>query len=446
MLGFELTVMLVMIVINSVFAAYEIALASVSLARLRGLAEEKRHGAAVAAYMKENMEASLAVVQVGITLVGAIAAAVGGAGAEELLAPKFRDRFGLSEGAAEAFAIATVVMPLTGLTIVFGELIPKVFALRNAERVCLRLSPAMRWFSFSVWPAVWLFEAVTHRVMAWGERRLASGPTSQPELAELQEIRATAALARASRLIGDRAEDIIVGATELHRRRARDIMLPAEHISTLNLDAPLGETLIAAHLDMHTRFPVVERPGDPQSVVGYVNVKDVIAAMRLNPTDPSLRGLVRPLPAFRGDDAVADCLERMMRESTHIALVRDPDGTVVGMISLEDILEELVGDIGDEYDRLPAHVVPSGSSWVCGGGATLNRLAEVAGLDLGGELEGDRARTLADWVEGRLGRPVRGGDVVVDGSYRVAVRKVRRQKVQEAQISRADSVKTAAAP
>ncbi len=198
MWGLEIAIMLAMIGINCFFAGYEIALASITVARLQRLATDKRAGAKVALYMKENMEASLAVVQLGITLVGAIAAAVGGAGAEENLAPTIQETLGVKQGTAEFIAIAGVVLPLTVVTIIFGELIPKVFAIRNAEWVCLRLSPFMRWFAFSVWPAVWLFETVVTGVMSWGESFRKAG-SAKPEMAELHEIRATAAIARARR-------------------------------------------------------------------------------------------------------------------------------------------------------------------------------------------------------------------------------------------------------
>jgi putative hemolysin len=435
--GIELVVMLVMVGINSVFAGYEIALASVTLARLQLLVRENRAGSRAALYMKENMEASLAVVQLGITLVGAIAAATGGAGAEETLAPLLEDRLGLSAGVADLLAIALVVVPLTAVTILFGELVPKVFALRNKEWVCLRLSPAMRWFSFSVWPVVWLFETSVMTLMSWGERRWQprGEAVAKSEAAELQELRAIAALARASRLIGDREENIILGAARLPSRPVREIMVPAEHISLLDVKASLADSLVAAHLDLHTRFPVAERAGDPQSILGYVNFKDIVAHMRLSPHEPSLRAILRPLPSVAQDLPLANLLERLIREHTHIALVRDALGKVVGLISLEDILEELVGDIQDEYDRLPAHALPSGSAWVVGGGIGLALLRELTGIDLAADPPATGARTLSDWVAGQFGRPIRGGEVIDRDSVRVVVRKVRRQKVLEAQVS-----------
>lgn len=446
--GIEMAVMVCMIAINAVLACYEIGLASVTVARLQRLVAESRPGARVALYMKENMEASLAVVQLGITLVGAIAAAVGGAGAQEQIAPILQSRLRISESLAEVTSIGLVVFPLTVVTITFGELIPKVFALRNSEWVCLKLSPFMRWFSLSVWPAVWMFETLVNTVMSWGERRMKREIVMPTATAQIQELHASAALARASRLIGHREENIILNATALAARPIREIMLPAEHISMLDANATLSENLIAAHLDMHTRFPVVERPKDPQSIVGYVNVKDIVAALRLSPRQPSVRAILRRLPRITESVPIAECLEQLMREHTHIALVTDSQGLVTGLISLEDILEELVGEIHDEFDRLPTHAVRSGAGWVVGGGTFLSQLRDSAAISLPRVEPSepdpstmlDRSYnpidpTFADWVNEYLGRPVKAGEVIETPEWRIVVRKVRRKKVQEAQIA-----------
>jgi putative hemolysin len=435
MVGIEWIVIAGMILLNSVFAAYEIALASVSLARLQLLVRENRPGASVSLYMKENMEASLAVIQLGITLVGATAGATGGASATETIAPVF-EGLGLAPGLAEFLAIAIVVLPLSVVTIVVGELVPKVFALRNKEWVCLRLSPAMRWFAFATWPAVWLFEALVMAVMDWGETRWQARIDThhKSEAAELQELRAVAALARTARLIGGHEEKIILQAVGLSVRPVSEIMLPAEHITTLTAGDSMAESLVKAHLDMHTRFPVCERAGDPQSIVGYVNFKDVVAQLRLSPREPSLRAILRPILSLAASLPLSACLERLMREHSHIALVTDDGGRIVGMVSLEDILEELVGEIQDEYDRLPAHVVRSGSAWVVGGGVDLSKLSSVTSIDLQADSPAGEARTLNDWVVGHLERDLKGGEIVERRGVRVLVRKVRRNKLLEAQV------------
>jgi putative hemolysin len=439
MWGIELVVMAAMIAVNGVLAAYEIALASVSLTRLEVLAGGARKGAAAAAYMKRNVESSLAGIQLGITLVGATAAATGGAGAEEQLAPAFGRWLGVSPGLAEFLAIAAVVVPLTIVTIVFGELIPKVFALRNREWVCLTLSPPMMWFVTAVRPVIWLIESIVNGLTSWGEKRLRGRieGLGTAEGTELQELRASAARARTSRLIGPQEEKIILAAAALTSRPVREIMLLADAISMLDVDGPPADALVAAHLDMHTRFPLTERPGDPQAVVGYVNFKDIVAHLRLVPHESSLRKIMRAIPSFPDATPVSACLERLIRDRVHIALVRDGRGRVVGLVTLEDMLEELVGEIEDEFDHLPMHVAVSGRGWVVGGGIGPDKLRGATGIELPVNSGDEPPRHLSDWVSQRQTEPLRGGEVVQDGPLRVVVRKVRRHKVLEAQIEKA---------
>lgn len=433
-----LLVILVMLAINAVFAAYELALAAVSPATLQMLVRENRAGAKTALRMKQNIEGSLAALQVGITLTGVVAAAAGGAGAEQHLAPWLHEHYGIPPLWADALAVALVVVPLTMVTVMFGELAPKVFAIRNKETVCLWLSGAMQLFAAAVWPAVWLFEHGAMGAVNIAEKRWRSRgePGKKPEAAALQELRAQAAYARAARLIGEREEAIIVGAARLARRPVSEIMLPADDISMLDVNQSLATSLVAAHLDMHTRFPVSERAGDPQAILGYVNFKDIVALMRLShPHKLSLRNVVRGMPSLPAQMPIATCMERMIHEHSHIALIRNDASQVVGMITLEDILEELVGDIQDEYDRLPAHAVPSGRAWVVGGGITLTRLRELTGIDLAEGPLPVAARNLSDWIEGRLPEGIRGGDELVHNGVRVLVRKIRRKKVLETQLS-----------
>jgi len=431
----ELVVMLLMVAFNSVFAAYEIALASITMSRLHALVATKTKGAGAALYMKENMEGSLAGVQLGITLVGAVAAATGGSGAGENLAPKFQQVFGVSPAVAEVLAIAAVVGPLTIVTIIFGELIPKVFALRNNQWVCLRLSPPMKWFVYAVWPVVWALESTVTGLMSLGEKHLKGRlETSKSEAAELHELRASVALARTSLLIGPHEERIILAAAVLAHRPIREVMLPANSISMLDVDVSVADAMIAAHLDMHTRFPVTERPGDPQGIIGYVNFKDIVVLLRLAPSDPSVRGIIRTIPRLGAEKPVAECLEQLIRERTHIALVQDDAAVVVGMVTLEDIIEELVGDIEDEFDSLPIHVVKAGAGWVVGGGVSPDKLRTTTGLQLPGPPCDKPVHHLSDWVVSNLSQPLRGGEVIERDGLRVVVRKVRRQMVQEAQV------------
>src|SRR6267378_4002604 len=144
--------------LTAVLAAFEMALASISQARLLVLVNQKRVGASSALYLKERIGASLAVAQVGMTVTGAVAAATCGAGVQETITPRLESLWHLSHSLTQGLAILGVVLPLSAITIVFGELIPKVFAIENKEWVCLRLSPLMRVFALAIWPVANFFE------------------------------------------------------------------------------------------------------------------------------------------------------------------------------------------------------------------------------------------------------------------------------------------------
>lgn len=427
-----IAIILLMLGFNAVFAAYELALASVRPARLQALAEQKRRGAQAAVYMKGRMEASLAVVQVGITLVGAIAAAVGGAGAAEQLGPYLERTLGLSDRLADAIALAIVVLPLAAATIVGGELAPKAFALKNPEWVCLKLSPLMSWFARSVHPIVNALEGATKMFVRLMERGVEPRMPSERG-AGLSELLAEARTLRAERVISLQQERVIQGASRLSNLLIKDILVPPEDIKMLYAGGELADHLVTVHLEAHTRFLVTERAGDPQAIIGYVNVKDLFFLAKTHPEDPNIRQITRPLPVIRPQTPIGEAFGRMMAEHVHLALVRDERGQVCGMVTLEDILEELVGDIQDEYDRLPRTLVAVGRQWVAGGGLPLGRLREaLQRRDLGAGLSDDAS--LNDWLTKKQdGAPKPGNVVRVDG-VQVLIRKVRRQRVLEALI------------
>jgi putative hemolysin len=250
----------------------------------------------------------------------------------------------------------------------------------------------------------------------------------------MQELLEAATLARMSRLIGHREESIIVNASRLAVTPISHVMLPAEYIGMLSTDQTLADALIVAHQEMHTRFPVTEERGNPNRIVGYVNFKDIVAALRTAPTDPSLRNLVRRLPTFPAESSVADCLEHLIREHNHIAMVCDSEERVIGLVTLEDIVEEMVGEIYDEFDRIPSHLTPAGQGWIAGGFVSLKRVRETTGMDLQA-LSEKPLYTLNDWILERLGRPPRGGDEVTCDGYHIMVRKTRQTLVQEAYLS-----------
>ncbi len=424
----EFVIIVLMLVFNAFFAAYEMALASVSKTTLKTLLEEKKPGAKQAVFMKGRIEASLAVVQLGITLVGAIAAAVGGAGAEEAFVPYFKATFGLSETAAEVFSLALVIIPLSAVVIMFGELVPKTFALGNKEWVCLKFSPLMRILWFVFYPAVWILEKVVKVV---GAQKVKKGFIS-PDL-HLHELKAAASMARTSRLISARQEKILHSTTEFSRKAVKDVLVPVSEMSTISVKLSLSEALIKAHLDMHTRFPVCEKEDDPQSIIGYVNFKDIVFAMHMNPTDPTLRGITRPIKTVSANATISATLEELIQASTHIAIAKNEAGKVVGLLTLEGLIEELVGDIQDEYDKLPASVHAHLNGWMVGGGTPMNMVASALGVPaIVGQTQENRTLTLSEWCQLQKNGPLKSGEMIEKENLTVFVRKLRRKRLLEA--------------
>jgi putative hemolysin len=431
--GYEILIVVLMLFINAVFAAYEMALASISRARLSTLCQQKKKGAEEAAYMKDRMEASLAVVQLGITLAGAIAAATGGAGAQESFTPFFA-KLGIPDFYAEILSLLSIVIPLTVFTIIFAELVPKMFALDNRESVCLKLSPAMKAIAKIAAPAVSFFEIAVKKVMSLGAKKTKDEFAVDKQ--SLHELKAAAALARASRLIGVHEEKIVLSAAQLSQRKVNDIMWDADDISMIPVTDNLSDALIKAHLDMHTRFPVCEKAGDPQTIIGYLNFKDIVNALKMNPENPSIQNITRPVKKLFAETPLSQALSEMMREKMHIAIAISQDQKVVGMITLEDIIEDLVGEIEDEFDRLPAYIQPVGSGWIVGGAISIATVASTLGVELAFENILDRTPNFAEWVSQKLGRNVEAGEALSIGNVSITVRKLRRGKLAEALISK----------
>jgi putative hemolysin len=432
--GFEIIVILLMLFVNAVFAAYEMSLASISRARLVSLCQQKKRGAEEAAYMKDRMEASLAVVQLGITFAGAIAAATGGAGSREMFAPYFV-QMGIGDFYAEVLSIICIVIPLGVFTIIFAELVPKMFALNNRESVCLRLSPVMKMIAMIGNPVVSFFETVVKAIMKLFPKRFIAD-ISVDDKQSLNELTAAAAIARMSRLIGAHEEKIVLAAAHLSRHKVDDIMLPAADITTMSVENSLMEALVKAHLDMHTRFPVYEKKDDPQTVIGYLNFKDIMNALKLNPENPSIRGITRPIKRIPGSTSLSVALSEMMQEKAHIAMVVSDVGQTSGMITLEDIIEELVGEIEDEFDKLPSHIQLCGNGWIIGGGASMKTVASTLGIELPPGEPSEHIPTLAEWVVQKIGKPVEGGQIICQDNISVIVRKLRRKKLSEAFVSK----------
>lgn len=421
-----------MIALNAVFAAYEMALASITRTRLTYLVHIKKQGSAEALFMKDQMEASLAVVQLGITLVGAIAAAIGGAGITQLLNPYFQKYFNLSAELSEIISLIILIIPLSIFTIIFAELIPKTFAIKHNEWVALKLSGLMKHFAKIAYPVISTIESIVKAAMRFISQKTQTPVSANDTQSSLHELTAALSVARTTRLIDARQEKIVLAAAQLSLRPIKEIMIPSADICIIPQNSTLTDALLRAHMDMHTRFPVCAAEDNLQTVQGYVNFKDIMAALKINPEDPTIKGIIRPLPRFTDNTPISKVLERMIQEKLHIGLVQDTQGIVVGMVTQEDIIEELIGDIEDEFDRLPHHILPYGSQWLIGGAVSMSSIAQTLNIDW----PEDQNLKLADWCQKQMSVTFKGGEIITSYGLQITIRKLRRNKVSEAFVSK----------
>ena len=422
-----------MIALNAVFAAYEMALASIARTKLSVLAQEKRSGAQAALFMKDHLEGSLAVVQIGITLIGTIAAAAGGAQADDYFVPFFEKYFGLYGKVAYVFSMAAVVLPLSFITIVFAELAPKTFALQNKDLVVLRISPVMRILYVLLLPIVAVMEHIVRFLTRKTKKSFKDDTAAQK--AALADLRTAASIASASRLFGKTEEKIVLASAQFCVRKIKEIQVPLEQVYTLNANDSIAETFLKAHLDMHTRFPVRENPKDPQSIIGYLNFKDIFASTKSSSgSATSTRAIMRPILRLDEDTIISAALQKMMKSKQHICLVTD-ENEITGILTLEDIFEEMVGEIEDEYDFFPAYIRPFGNSLVASATARMTDIFEKLDVAIPAGLSADIS--VEQWLEQKLGRTPAKNEKICACGIILETRKFRRHKLMEALVTRA---------
>jgi putative hemolysin len=188
---------------------------------------------------------------------------------------------------------------------------------------------------------------------------------------------------------------------------------------------------------MHTRFPVCEVTNNPQTIRGYISFKDIVATLKINPEDPTIKGTIRPIMKFTDTAPISKVLERMIQEKLHISLIENAQGQIIGMITQEDIIEELVGEIEDEFDRLPIHIHPYGNQWLIGGAVPMSAVAKTLGIESPLSSTGEGDLKLADWCQRQSAKPFNGGEIIAGNGFQITVRKLRRKKISEAFVAKA---------
>jgi putative hemolysin len=423
-IGPELALIALGILLNGFFAAAEIALVSARVSRLRAM--EPSPGAAAALRLKEAPETFLATVQVGITLVGTLASAVGGATASEALTPVLAG-LGLGQ-AAQPLALGLVVLAITYASLVVGELVPKAIALRNPERLAIGVARPLLGLSRLSAGVVWVLNASTRAVL-----RLVgfSGPSESLPVSEA-EVRYLVREGAARGIFEKTEEELVGNVFEFADKTVREVMVPRPRIRGLDVATPPAEIPRALAAIGHTRVPVYEH--DINHPVGVLFMRDVFRVLAEG-RPLALAELLRPPVYVPEATKISEVLRQLQQEREAMALVVDEYGIVVGLITVEEIVEEIVGDIRERGE-------PEG-------GASITRLPD-GGLLVDGLTSVDELRaagvpiepspeytTAAGFVMATLGAvPTPGTSVASDG-YRWTVVETAGARVRRIKIARA---------
>jgi putative hemolysin len=400
--AFQIAVIVFLILLNGFFAMSETALVSSRKARLRQRAEEGDGGARAALELADSPNRFLSTVQIGISLIGVLAGAFGGATLAEPLAGALRSVPALAPYAGP-IAFGAVVVAITYLSLILGELVPKRLALNGAEVVASRVSGPMRLISVITSPAVWFLSASTEAVLWLLRARSGSvSPVSEQEVEILMEEGARAGV------FEEEERDLVRRALRLDDRPVRELMTPRPKVAWLDADDPPEEVLRRAREAGHSYFPVAR--GELDDLLGIASVKDAWARQAVGePVD--LLGSLRRSPLVPEGAPATDALEAFKRFGLPVALVIDERGDIEGLVTLTDVLAALVGEVPDEDEPAEEAIVSrEDGSWLVDGLLAADGLKEQLGIrGLPREEEADY-QTVGGMVMDALGRVPEEGD------------------------------------
>jgi putative hemolysin len=409
----EITVIGLLIAVNAVFVAAEIALVTVRRSRIRQLTDEGDRRARRVARMIERPGRLLATIQLAITFIGFLAAAFAGASIAVQLAGWFREIGPLSTS-ADILALLIVTLIVSLVTIVFGELVPKTLALAHAERYSLALARPVEAFGVILAPLVWLLTTSTHLVT-----RVLGVRDMSDEAITSEELRILVERGTEQGTIEAEEEQMIGAVLELGDQRAHEVMVARVDMVALAVDASLSEIVETIVSEGHSRIPVYEHNID--NIIGMLYAKDLLPYLVGEDRPPSIRRLLRT-PLFVPESMLVDDLLRsLQRRRVHIAVVLDEHGGTAGLITIEDLLEEIVGEIQDEYDEEEPMIVSLGDVEArIDGRADVDDMLEHFGTSLDGD-DQEEFDTIGGLIYHHVGGVPAVGDTVEVGRLKLTV-------------------------
>lgn len=426
---FKLLGVLLLVFLNGFFVAAEFALVKVRGSQLDSLAEEGHRGAGRAKHLTNNLEAYLSACQLGVTLASLGLGWVGEPVLAHLLGPVFPMLGIESPAVVRSVSFALAFSTITFLHIVLGEQGPKILAIRKPLAATLWVSRALQVFYALFKPAIWFLNVSANALLKWVFR---IEPVSEHELAHSEEeLRVILAESARSHEVTQLGKEILINALDMRDRVVRDITTPRGEVVFLNTEDSFEENLKAAQASRHTRFPVCE--GHLDQAIGQVHIKDLLPLLREpNPDLHSIKRELLPVPEMM---PLEKLLTFFLSKHAHLALVVDEFGGTVGIVTLDNVLEELVGDIQDEFDAEAPELRKVGEDeFVVEGSLGLYELNDLIGL----ELESADVSTIGGYVTHLIGHLPKQGEQTQIEDYQVTIAKADGRRVIEVHFKRSN--------
>ncbi len=389
----EIAIVLVLTVINGLLAMSELAVVSSRPARLKVLIDQRVSGARRALALGENPGRFLSTVQIGITLVGVLSGAFSGATLGARLSAWLLEQ-GLSQPVAETLGVGSVVVCITYLSLIIGELVPKQLALSDPERVACRVAPAMMVLSRVSAPLVWLLDASGNAVLKLMGRKGKTGDGVSDE-----EVRTIIAEAESAGVLETEEKEMIGGVMRLADRTAKALMTPRGEVEMITLEDSPAKLRRIIEETRRSRLPVAAEGAD--EIIGVAFVKDVMAAL-LRQEQPDLRALVHDTPVVADNTKALDVLKSLRSSVVHMALVFDEYGHFEGIVTAGDILEAIAGEFAEEGDAEPAFTPREDGSWLVAGWMPIDEFADKLGGPVDREADYETVAGLALYTLNRL--------------------------------------------
>ena len=402
-------IILLLILVNGLFAMSEIALVSAKRMRLQQQADQGDKAAAAALLLVDNPSRSLSTIQIGITLIGIFMGAFGEASIVSRLTPLFED-IGLSAQTAKAIAMFLVVVGITFFSLIFGELVPKRIAMNHAEKIATVVARPMTLLSKAMAPFVWILTVVTDLVL-----KLLRVDSKGDELTE-EDISGILREGATAGLFEKTEHDIVTRALSLDDQSVLTIMTPRNDVHYIDLESPLNEILLYIADSNYSRFPVCE--GGLDNVLGVIDA-GTLFEQQIRGHAIDIRALVKPARFVPETNSAMDVLESFEEYRTEMVIVINEYGEVEGLVTLRDVLKVLVGykiPLNDNYD---ADIVQrNDGSWLIDGAVTLDRFNHHFQVQLEFPDHEDNYHTLAGFILNQLGHiPKETESLVWEGFY-----------------------------